>query len=120
MIIAIPVMENKGMESVVYGHFGSAPMFAFYNTETNSAEFIENKNDNHGEGQCTPTVLISDKAANFVITQGMGRRAVSSLNSIGVKVLLAEDAATLKDVAEKFKANAFREMCADDACSGHH
>jgi len=36
MKICMPVSEAKGMDSVIYGHFGSAPFFAVYDTDKNS------------------------------------------------------------------------------------
>jgi len=43
MKICFPVEENKGLESAVYGHFGSAPGFVTFDTETEEAGFINNR-----------------------------------------------------------------------------
>lgn len=120
MIIAIPVTEKNGKESRIHGHFGSAPIFAFYNTDADTVEFVQNENDHHDHGQCTPTGLITKMAAGYVISAGMGRRAIASLNAIGVKVLVSGNAQTIEDAADMFRDGELKEMCADDACSGHH
>lgn len=36
MKICFPVQQDKGMESAVYHHFGSAPLFVVVDTDTNN------------------------------------------------------------------------------------
>ena len=54
MKIALPTQENKGIESRVYGHFGSAHYFVVVDTEENSTEIIENPDRDHLHGHCQP------------------------------------------------------------------
>jgi predicted Fe-Mo cluster-binding NifX family protein len=42
MKVAIPVAEYCGLDSLVYGHFGSAPLFVLVDTETMSIESLSN------------------------------------------------------------------------------
>ena len=41
MKICFPVQKNEGMSSLVYGHFGSAPIFLVLDTETNAVAAIK-------------------------------------------------------------------------------
>ena len=36
MKICFPVQNDNGIESAVYNHFGSAPVFVVFDTDTNS------------------------------------------------------------------------------------
>ena len=58
MKIAFPTQENKGIESRVHGHFGSAHYFVVVDTEEDSTEIIdttpEKKGGNHAAGGATP------------------------------------------------------------------
>jgi predicted Fe-Mo cluster-binding NifX family protein len=39
MNVCFPVMENQGMESEVYGHFGSAPGFVIVDIVTSAVDW---------------------------------------------------------------------------------
>ena len=46
MKVAIPAGNSNGLDSIVYGHFGSAPFYAIYNSENGSVELKENRHGN--------------------------------------------------------------------------
>ena len=50
MKLCIPVEKDNGMESAVYGHFGSAPVFAVYDTADGKTVFHDNGNMHHEHG----------------------------------------------------------------------
>ena len=81
MKICIPVEKDEGIDSAVYGHFGSAPYFLIYDMESKSAEVIENSNQHHSHGTCNPLGAISEKNVGAVITGGMGMGAVQSFGN---------------------------------------
>jgi len=54
MKICIPTENDMGVESIVHGHFGSAPFFIFYNTKTEETETIHNRDQHHAHGTCHP------------------------------------------------------------------
>ena len=54
MKVCIPVVENKGMESLPYGHFGSAPEFVVCDLEKGTVESINNGDLGHEHGKCQP------------------------------------------------------------------
>jgi predicted Fe-Mo cluster-binding NifX family protein len=39
--ICIPVQDEKGLDLLVYGHFGSAPFFAVYDTDTKNVRVLD-------------------------------------------------------------------------------
>ena len=54
MKVCVPVSENKGMESVPFGHFGSAPEFVICDLDSNEVKSINNGDLGHEHGKCQP------------------------------------------------------------------
>jgi|DewCreStandDraft_4_1066084.scaffolds.fasta_scaffold05757_8 predicted Fe-Mo cluster-binding NifX family protein len=117
MKICIPVEENNGLDSVVYGHFGSAPYFIIVNTENESFETIDNSELEHEHGACNPVSQINNKDIDAVVCFGMGRRALQKLKDAGFKVLITK-AEIVKGVLEELKKGKLKEMTDDVACGG--
>ena len=118
MKICIPTDFPRGKESMVYGHFGSAPYFIIYDDEKDELEVLDNSNQHHQHGNCHPIEAIEDKKVNFVVCQGMGARAIQGLNAAGIKVLIS-NTATVDETIRAYKENTLAEMTLDDSC-GHH
>jgi len=89
MKICFPVESNKGLESNVYDHFGSAPTFVIFNTETKSHEIINNQNLEHEHGKCSPVKALAGKVVDAIVVGGIGAGAVNKLNNMGIKVYRA-------------------------------
>jgi predicted Fe-Mo cluster-binding NifX family protein len=118
MKICIPVETNNGMESMVYGHFGSAPYFAVYDVDTRGLEMIENDDSQHVHGMCNPLGALEGKNIGAVICCGMGARAVAKLNASGIKAF-RKTQGTIEDVVRDFAANRIEEITSEGACQGH-
>ena len=52
MKIAFPILENKGLDSTVHNHFGSAPIFVFVDIDTDAVETLDNPDQDHQHGAC--------------------------------------------------------------------
>lgn len=120
MILAIPVENRNGDLSEVYGHFGSAPFYAFYDSSNEGLEFVDNGNKEHEHGQCQPVQELKEKNVEAVICGGMGIRAINNLNAFGIKVYFAENARTVGEVVKTFKTSGLKELSAAHACQNHH
>lgn len=83
MIISMPVLEDKGKQSQISQHFGHNPLFAIYDTDTKKLKIVNI--GTHGSG-CTPVEEIKKHNADTIYTIGIGSRAMSLLNTIGVKI----------------------------------
>ena len=57
MKICIPIKENKGIDSIAYNHFGTAPFFLIYDLDNENLKTIENDDLNHQHGMCQPLKL---------------------------------------------------------------
>jgi predicted Fe-Mo cluster-binding NifX family protein len=118
MKICIPTETNKGIDAVVYGHFGSAPFFTIYDTANASVEVIVNANEHHAHGMCQPMTALAGKSVHAVVTGGAGAGAIQKLNQGGIKVYRAISG-TVADVAAQFATGKLEEISVNNACAHH-
>jgi len=118
MKICIPTGDNKGLQGVVYGHFGSAPYFTIYDTENGSVNVIDNNNAHHSHGMCHPLNALGQSVIDAVVCRSMGMRAVAQLNNGGIKAFLAEGE-KVSDIAASYKKGELKEITAENACRMH-
>lgn len=96
MRIAIPVAENKGVDSTVAEHFGHVQFLAIYDSETMETEFAEVDQTVSG---CSPVAAISDRNIDAIYALGMGMRAVQECSALGIK-LKTGNFHTVKEIIE--------------------
>jgi ArsR family transcriptional regulator len=118
MKVCFPVESNNGLDSIVYGHFGSAPMFIVYDTETNSVNAISNQNLGHEHGACSPLKALDGKSVDAIVVGGIGAGAINKLNSMSIKVYKAGDGSIQNNI-DLFKSNSLSELSAKNACNQH-
>jgi predicted Fe-Mo cluster-binding NifX family protein len=118
MKICMPVLDNNGSDSIVYGHFGSAPFFALFDTETNKVTVVKNGLGEHEHGQCMPVDAIRKTGASAVLCKGMGMRAANLLNTAGITPYMVE-AEMVSDAIARFKGNDVTLFDASNACQHH-
>ncbi|OGW79649.1 MAG: diguanylate cyclase [Omnitrophica bacterium RIFCSPLOWO2_12_FULL_44_17] len=119
MKICIPIENNKGLASKVFGHFGSAPYFLIYDTEEKSSDVIENKNEHHAHGMCQPMNALAGKKIDAVVSGGMGARAVEKLNAGGIRAYRVIPG-TVADIVDQFLKGGLEEMTVNNACIQHN
>jgi predicted Fe-Mo cluster-binding NifX family protein len=118
MKLCMPVVESNGMNSIVFGHFGSAPFFAVYDTETEKLSLVNNNESEHEHGKCMPVDALSKLGAGAVLCKGMGLRAVNLLAAAGIGAFLVEGVTVAEAVAE-FTDRKARVLDANGACQHH-
>jgi len=118
MKICIPVIENKGLESIAYNHFGSAPFFLIYNFEDEQIKVIENEDLHHEHGMCQPLKALGGEDVDAILVGGIGAGALNKLNNQGVKAFRVTNETVLKNI-ELLKRNELMEFSLDDSCSHH-
>ena len=118
MKICIPVVENKGMESSPYNHFGSAPKFLVVNLDGEEIEVIDNGDLDHEHGKCQPLKALANKSVDVVIVRGIGAGAISKLNSMGTKVFKGVEG-NVKENLELLKEFTVNNGCNHHDCGNH-
>ena len=89
MQICIPVVEDRGLESRVSAHFGSAPGFMIVDTESGNARLIGNSNQHHAHGMCQPLAALAGETVEGIVVGGIGMGALMKLQAAGIMVYRA-------------------------------
>lgn len=118
MNICFPVMENQGMESEVYGHFGSAPGFVIVDIAANTVTEIDNSDRIHQHGACNPVAGLGGHSVDAVVVGGIGGGALYKLNAAGIRVFQARSGSVAENVA-LFRADELPEYLPGHTCGGH-
>ncbi len=118
MKICIPTRTKDGKKAEVFGHFGSAPCFTIYDTQTDQIEIIENADQHHSHGMCQPMATLAGKQIGAVVCGGMGVRAVQKLNESGIKAYRAADG-TVEQILQQQKSGTLEEITVLNACAQH-
>lgn len=84
MKACFPVAHDRGLESRVFPHFGSAPMFLVVDSETKSTRAIANPECEHGHGRCHPLDVLADEKVDLVVVSGIGPGALDRLRAKGI------------------------------------
>ena len=118
MKVCVPTQEDKGIASVAYGHFGSAPYFIIFDTGLVETKSVANNNQHHAHGSCHPLSALGGESVEAVIVGGIGQRAIEGLNTVGIKVYQSMEG-TVKDNVDALMKGSLCELTPQNAC-GHH
>lgn len=118
MKVCFPVLENQGLESQVFGHFGSAPGFIVVDTISNELSMIDNSDKIHEHGACNPVAGLGGHEVDAIVVGGIGGGALQKLNMAGLRVFQARPG-TIAENVTLFQANALPEYMPGHTCGGH-
>jgi predicted Fe-Mo cluster-binding NifX family protein len=119
MKIAFPVQVDQGLESQVYGHFGSAPSFVILDSASGEFETIGNSDAHHEHGQCQPMKALAGNAVDAIVVGGIGGGALMRLQAQGVRVFRAVEGSVQQNL-EYMKTGKLPEFSVNMTCAGHH
>ena len=114
----MPIEDNQGLDSVLFGHFGSAPGFLVYDTDTAELQPVDNQNEHHEHGSCNPLLSFSNVQLDFVVVSGIGGGALMKLNQAGIRVFQAAGK-TIKENIEVLTSKGLAEFTLEHSCQGH-
>ena len=67
MRICIPTETDDGNDAQVNAHFGSAPVFTIYDTDSHELEYVNNSAHQHIHGMCQPMTALKGRRIDSVI-----------------------------------------------------
>jgi predicted Fe-Mo cluster-binding NifX family protein len=119
MKVCFPVQKDEGVGSTVYNHFGSAPMFVVVDTDANSKVTVNNQDQHHAQGACSPMKALNDQKVDAIVVGGIGAGALNGLNRMGIKVHRSQGA-TIRENIELIKNGTLAELTLQQCCGGHN
>ncbi len=118
MNICIPVLADRGLESPVSSHFGSAPMYLLADSETRQTRALSNARTVHEHGACRPLDALAGEKIDAMVVGGIGAGALMKLRGAGIRVFRAT-APTVAGCLDAFLRNEAEEIDPAGACAGH-
>lgn len=118
MNLCIPVTADRGPDSPVSGHFGSAPLFLIVDTDDGACRVLDNRHSHHEHGRCRPLEALQGEAVDAVIVGGIGMGALTRLWQSGVEVYRTPHP-TVGAALAAFGAGTLQPMTPEDACAHH-
>jgi len=118
MKICFPVQNDNGIESAVYNHFGSAPVFVVVDTDTNGVSSINNRDQHHTHGACNPMKALDNQKVDAIVVGGIGAGALTRLNQMGITVHRSQGE-TIRENLSMFQANSLPVLTVQGCCGGH-
>lgn len=119
MKICIPTKNEEGLEAEMHEHFGNAPTFTLVDTDSGDVEVVRNSGEDRGHGTCHPIHELKAYALEAIVCRGMGRRAVESLKSEGIEVMIAAQV-KVSDILAAVRSGDVKAFTPDMACQGGH
>ncbi|HRY43583.1 MAG TPA: NifB/NifX family molybdenum-iron cluster-binding protein [Thermoanaerobaculia bacterium] len=118
MNLCIPVSADRGLESPVSGHFGSAPLYLLVDSETRATRTLTNARAVHEHGACRPLDALAGERVDALVVGGIGAGALAKLRGAGIRVFRAT-APTASACLDAFLRNEVEEIDPAGACAGH-
>jgi predicted Fe-Mo cluster-binding NifX family protein len=118
MKVCFPVRENRGLESPVFDHFGSAPRFLLVDTESNEVSEVVNRDVHHAHGACSPLAALDGHRVDAVVVGGIGGGALAGLDRAGILVYRSAEPTIDSNIAH-LRNGSLARWLPGQACGGH-
>lgn len=118
MKVCFPVKANQGLESSVFNHFGSAPVFVVVDSETAQVAEVINRDLHHEHGACSPLKALDGHHVDVVVVGGIGAGALAGLSRAGIRVLRSAAPSVVENLA-RLRQGAMEQWLPGQTCTGH-
>jgi len=108
MKVCFPVIADRGVESEIYGHFASSPLFLLIDTETLETSVIANCDEKNPYGGCNPFSALKGREMDGIVAGGIGDDSLRTMNMCGFRVFEAQSV-NLEENLSLFKNNELPE-----------
>ena len=118
--IAIPSMENGGLDGHRSGHFGHCDVFTLVDVKDGEIEQVTTINNRqHVQGGCmVPVNLLADNKVNALIVGGIGMRPLMGFRQAGIDVYHDATRPEIRPVVEDLIAGRLPVISDDQVCGG--
>ena len=120
--IAIPSLNNGGLDGQRAGHFGHCDVFTLVDVEEGKIKDVSTiQNHEHVQGGCmVPVNLLSGHNVNALIVGGIGMRPLMGFKQVGIDVYHDAVRPEIRPVVEDLIAGKLPMISDDQVCGGGH
>lgn len=118
--IAIPSVNDGGLDGQRSGHFGHCDVFTFVDVENGKIKEVTTvANQSHVQGGCmVPVNLLAQHKVNALIVGGIGMRPLMGFRQAGIDVYHDATRPEIKPVVEDLIAGKLSLIGDDQVCGG--
>ncbi len=118
--IAVPSVEQGGMDGRRAGHFGHCDVFTLIDVEEGKIKKVTTlPNKEHVQGGCmVPVNLLAENNVSALIVGGIGMRPLMGFRQVGIDVFYDVDRAEIKPVVEDLISGSLPAIADDQVCGG--
>ncbi len=118
--IAVPSLENGGMDGKRAGHFGHCDVFTLIDVENGEIKSVSTiNNKEHVQGGCmVPVNLLASHQVNALVVGGIGLRPLMGFKQVGIDVFHDAERLEIKPVVEDLIAGKLALIQNDQVCGG--
>ena len=120
MRIAVPSMNQGGLDGERSGHFGHCDVFTLIDVEDGQIKEISIlPNVSHVQGGCmVPVNLLADNQVNALIVGGIGMRPLMGFKNVGIDVYYDAERAAIRPVVEDLISGKLPIISDNQVCGG--
>ena len=120
--IAIPSVDNGGLDGQRSGHFGHCDVFTIVDVEEGKIKGVSTiQNQEHVQGGCmVPVNLLGQHNVNAIIVGGIGMRPLMGFRQVGIDVYHDAVRPEIRPVVEDLIAGRLSIISDDQVCGGGH
>jgi predicted Fe-Mo cluster-binding NifX family protein len=120
--IAIPSVNNGGLDGQRSGHFGHCDVFTLVDVEDGEIKEVSTiPNQEHVQGGCmVPVNFLAGHNVNALIVGGIGMRPLMGFRQVGIDVYHDAVRPEIRPVVEDLIAGRLPIISDDQVCGGGH
>lgn len=115
-LLAIPLKEDRGMDSLVNAHFSRSPFFLIYDTASGESS-VEKNDAATAQGHEGPLNQLFDRGVRSIACSGIGPAAIDYAGELGMSVCFGRGARA-RELVEKYMGGALESMADGSPCGG--
>ena len=118
--IAVPSMDEGGINSQRSGHFRHCDVFTLVDVEGGEIKQVTTiSNQSHVHGGCmVPVNLLAEHKVNALIVGGIGMRRLMGFRQVGIDVYYDATRQEIKPVVEDLIAGKLPQITDNQVCGG--
>jgi predicted Fe-Mo cluster-binding NifX family protein len=120
--IAIPSVDNGGLDGQRSGHFGHCDVFTIVDVKNGEIKEVSTiPNQEHVQGGCmVPVNFLAGHNVNALIVGGIGMRPLMGFRQVGIDVYHDAVRPEIRPVVEDLIAGRLPIISDDQVCGGGH
>ncbi len=118
--IAVPSLENGGLEGMRAGHFGHCDVFTLIDVVEGEIVAVSTiQNESHVQGGCmVPVQLLAKHDVNALVVGGIGLRPLMGFKQYNINVYYEPERAEIKPVIDDLISGKLSIIENDQVCGG--